>query len=132
MLHKFILSRFLSLDPSSEELWTQKLKFHLVRTQSLNVFPLKPGTGQYIPYMLRLLPGIFSLLISTLPVHSPAFFSKTSPDSFVPVQARRIKLVTLLDAGSRVQCPRNINRLGEKKPMTFGIMTCEVNNFETE
>ena len=30
------------------ELRTQKVKSHLVRTQSLNVFPLKPGVGQYI------------------------------------------------------------------------------------
>ena len=33
--------------PHSGELRTQKLKFHLVRTQSLNVLPLKPGVGQY-------------------------------------------------------------------------------------
>ena len=33
---------------SSGELRTQKLKSHLVRTQSLNVLPLKPGVGQYI------------------------------------------------------------------------------------
>ena len=26
----------------------QKLKSHLVRTQSLNVLPLKPGVGQYV------------------------------------------------------------------------------------
>ena len=32
----------------SGELRTQKLKFHLVRTQSLNVLLLKPGVGQYI------------------------------------------------------------------------------------
>ena len=32
---------------------------------------------------LRLRPGISSLLISTLPVHSPAFFPKTSPDFFM-------------------------------------------------
>ena len=32
----------------SGELWTQKLKSHLVRTQSLNVLPLKPGVGHYI------------------------------------------------------------------------------------
>ena len=30
------------------ELRTQKLKSHLVRTQSLNVLPFKPGVGQYI------------------------------------------------------------------------------------
>ena len=33
--------------PRSGELRTQKLKSHLVRTQSLNVLPLKPGVGQY-------------------------------------------------------------------------------------
>ena len=32
----------------SGELRTQKLKSHLVRTQSLNVLALKPGLGQYI------------------------------------------------------------------------------------
>ena len=32
----------------SGELRTQKLNFRLVRTQSLNVLPLKPGVGQYI------------------------------------------------------------------------------------
>ena len=34
--------------PRSGELRTQKLKSHLVRTQSLNVLPVKPGVGQYI------------------------------------------------------------------------------------
>ena len=34
--------------PRSGELRTQKLKSHLVRKQSLNVLPLKPGVGQYI------------------------------------------------------------------------------------
>ena len=33
--------------PRSGELRTRKLKSHLVRTQSLNVLPLKPGGGQY-------------------------------------------------------------------------------------
>ena len=32
-----------------------------------------------LPYMLRSLPGISSLLISNLPVHSPAFFPKPLP-----------------------------------------------------
>ena len=32
----------------SRELRTQKLKSQLVRTQSLNLLPLKPGVGQYI------------------------------------------------------------------------------------
>ena len=34
--------------PRSGELRSQKLKSHLVRTQSLIVLPLKPGVGQYI------------------------------------------------------------------------------------
>ena len=34
--------------PRRGELRTQKLKSDLVRTQSLNVLPLKPGVGQYI------------------------------------------------------------------------------------
>ena len=34
--------------PLSGELWMQKLKSHLVRTQSLNILPLKPGVGRYI------------------------------------------------------------------------------------
>ena len=34
--------------PRSGELRMQKLNSHLVRTQSLNILPLKPGVGQYI------------------------------------------------------------------------------------
>ena len=34
--------------PRSRELRTQKLKSHLLRTQSSHVLPLKPGVGQYI------------------------------------------------------------------------------------
>ena len=53
---------------------------HLVRTQSLNVLPLKPGVGQYIAIHATLTSRDFSsLLISTLPVHSPAFIPKPFP-----------------------------------------------------
>ena len=58
----------------SGELRTQKLKSHLVRTQSFNVLPLKPGVGQYIAIHATLTTRNF-VLISTLPVHLPAFFS---------------------------------------------------------
>ena len=34
--------------PRSGELRTQKLKSHLLRTQSFKVFPSEPGVGQYI------------------------------------------------------------------------------------
>ena len=63
--------------PRSGELRTQKLKSHLERTHSLNILLLKPRVGQYIAIhamFTAIVPGISSLLISTLPVHSPAFF----------------------------------------------------------
>ena len=64
---------------------------------SSKVLPFQPGAGLYIAMMLRLLPGISSLLIFTLPVRSPAFFPKPLPGfscvscvSCVPVWACRI------------------------------------------
>ena len=40
---------FLSLQfPRSGDLWMQKLKSHLMRTQSLKVLPLQAGVGQYV------------------------------------------------------------------------------------
>ena len=51
-----------------------ELKSHLVRTQSLNAVSIEL-------YLLRLLSGISSLLISTLPVHLSAFFPKPLPIS---------------------------------------------------
>ena len=60
----------------------QKLVSHQVRTQSLNVLPLKPGVGQYIAIHATLTAKDF-FLISTLPVHSLAFFSKPSPNFFL-------------------------------------------------
>ena len=58
----------------SGELRTQKSKPHLVRTQSFNVFPLKPGVGQYIAIHATLTARNFFLAYFYLPVHSPAFF----------------------------------------------------------
>ena len=60
--------------PHSGELRTQKLKSHLVRTQSLNVLPLKPGVGQYIAIHAKLTASDFFLAYFYLPVHSLAFF----------------------------------------------------------
>ena len=49
MSSKFIYYHiFITTITRSGELRTQKLKSHLVRTQSLNVPPLKPGVGQNI------------------------------------------------------------------------------------
>ena len=64
---------------SSGELRTQKLKSHLVRTQSLNVLPLKHGVGQYIAMHAALTARDFFLAYFYLPVHSPAFFPKPLP-----------------------------------------------------
>ena len=47
--------------PHSRELQTQKLKSHLMRTQSLNVLPSKPGVGQYIAIHATLTAGDFFL-----------------------------------------------------------------------
>ena len=65
-------------DPRSGELRTQKLKSYLVRTQSLNVLNLKPGVGRYVAIHTTLNARDF-LLISTLPIHSLAFFPKPLP-----------------------------------------------------
>ena len=67
----------LLLYPRSGELRTQKLKSHLVRTQSLNVLSFKPGVGQYIAIRTTLTVRDF-FLISPSSVHSSAFF----PDLF--------------------------------------------------
>ena len=72
------------LCPRSGELRTQKLKSYLVRTQSLNVLPLKPGVGQYIA-----IPATLTARDFFLAYFYPAapftciFFSKTSPDFFI-------------------------------------------------
>ena len=64
----FVLSRLVPL-------WgAANAESHLMRTQSLKVLPLKPGVGQYIAMHATLTARNFSLLISPLPVHSPAFF----------------------------------------------------------
>ena len=50
------------------------LKSHLVRTQSLNVLPLKPGVGQYIAIHTTLTVGDFFLAYLYPSAHLLAFF----------------------------------------------------------
>ena len=64
--------------PRSGELRAQKLKPYLVRTQSLNVLPLKPGVSRYIAIHATLTAGIYSLPVPALLVHSSAFFQNFS------------------------------------------------------
>ena len=72
----------LSTRPRSGELRTQKLKSHLVRTQSLNVLPLKPGVGQYIAIHARL-TARDSFPANFYPSDpSTCIFSETSSDLF--------------------------------------------------
>ena len=66
--------------PLSGELRTQKLKSHLVRTQSLNVLPLKPGVGQYIATHATLTAKDFFLAYFYTSDPFTCVFSKTSPD----------------------------------------------------
>ena len=101
----------------SGELRTQKLKSHLVRTQSLNVLPLKPGIGQYIAIHATLTARDFFFAYFYPSGPFTCIFPKPLPIS--PVLAvvntwflcRPAEQVTLLDAGSRVECPQNVNRL---------------------
>ena len=66
--------------PRSGELRTQKSKSHLVRTQSLNVLPLKPGVGQYIAIHATLTARDFFLAYFYISGPFTCIFSKTSPD----------------------------------------------------
>ena len=69
-----------SFVPRSGELRTQKLKSHLVRTQSLNVLPVKPGVGQYIAMHATLTARDFFLAyFYPSGPFADIFFSKTSP-----------------------------------------------------
>ena len=58
-------------------LQTQKLKIHLLRSQSSKVLPLKPGVGQYIAIHATLTTRDFVLTNFCRPVHLPAYCSKT-------------------------------------------------------
>ena len=66
--------------PHSGELRTQKLKSHLMRTQSLNVLPLKPGVGQYISIHATLTARDFFRACFYTSDPFTCIFSKTSPD----------------------------------------------------
>ena len=69
--------------PRSGELRTQKLKSHLVRTQSLNVLLFKPGVGQYIAIHATLTTRDFFLAYFYPSSPFTCIFSKTSPNFFL-------------------------------------------------
>ena len=84
---KFTSGMSLCFRHRSGELRTQKLKPHLVRTQSLKVLPLKPGESQYIAIHATLTARDFFLPYFYPSGPFTCFFSKTSPDFFFPVLA---------------------------------------------
>ena len=127
--------------PRSGELRTQKLKSHLVRTQSLNVLPFKPGVGQYIAIHATLTARNFFL----------AYFYPSSPFTCIFFQnLSRFFLVLALantgfcvgpqnkkghPAGCRFPCwvPAEYKwAKKKKKKKTYGMMTCEIYILEIE
>ena len=80
-LHSFIA--LVPHTPRSGELRTQKLKSHLMRTQSLNVLPLKPGVGQYMAIHATLTARDFFLAYFYLSSPFTCIFSKMSDFSCV-------------------------------------------------
>ena len=107
------------MGPRRGELRTQKLKSRLRRTQSLKVLPLKPGVGQYIAIRAALTARDVFLAIIYPSGPFTCIFPQNFSQSF-PVLAAAYagscvgpqnKNVTLLDAGSLVECPWNRNRL---------------------
>ena len=85
-VEKYSHVRHVLVVPCSVELRTQKLESHLMRTQSLNVLPLKPGVGQYIAIHSTLTARDFFLAYFYPSGPFTCIFSKTSPD-FFPVLA---------------------------------------------
>ena len=86
--------------PRSGELRTQKLKSHLMKTQSLNVLPFKPGVGQYIAIHATLTAREFFL----------AYFYPSSPVTCIFYKPLRLFLCWLwLTHGS---CVGPQNKIG--------------------
>ena len=81
--HRYVSSGTLSFFPRIGELRMQKFKSHLVRTQSLNVLPFKPGVGQYIAIHATLTARAFFLAFFYPSSPFTCIFSKTSPIFFL-------------------------------------------------
>ena len=94
--------------PRSGELRTQKLKSHLVRTQSLNVLPFKPGVGQYIAIYATLTAREFFL----------AYFYPSSPFTCIFFQnlSRFFPVLALANTGS---CVGPQNKIGHPAGCRF-------------
>ena len=78
-----VLSQELDLVPRRVELLMQKLKSILLRTQSLKMFPLKPGVGQYTTTHATLTARDFFLAYFYRSGPFICIFSKTFPKLFL-------------------------------------------------
>ena len=78
-----VILHSISEGPQSGELRTQKLKSHLVRTQSLNVDPLKPVVGQCIAMHATLTAWDFFLANFYSSDPFTRIFCKASPKFFL-------------------------------------------------
>ena len=81
MFHCHIGSK-MSRFPRRGELRTQKLRSHLLRTQSSKILPLKPGVGQHIATHATLTAGNFILANFYPPGPFTCIFPKTSFERF--------------------------------------------------
>ena len=80
LLLSYRLSFFLSFFPPQCGAADAEIKVPSGENTDLNVLPLKHGVGQYIAiHATRTARDFSSLLISTLPVRSPAFYPKPLP-----------------------------------------------------
>ena len=76
---EYVFSSLLRLLLRNGELLTQKLKSHLLRTQSLKVVPLKPGVGKYIATHATLTARDFFLAYFYPPGPFTCIFQKRLP-----------------------------------------------------
>ena len=122
----------------SGELRTQILKSHLVRTQSLNVLPLKPGVSQYIAIHATLTARDFFLAYFYTSGPFTCIFSKTSPDfSLFWLWLTHGSCVGPQNkighpAGCRFPCWVPAVYKKAKKTWFCGMITCEMTNLEIE
>ena len=128
-----------SLVPRSGELRTQKLKSHLVRTQSLNVLPLKPGVGQYIAIHATLTARDFFFAYFYPSSPFTCIFSPKLLPVFFPVLAVvNTWFLCMLAEYNRSPCWMQVPVLSARgtwiglKNMTCGMMTSEMNDLEIE
>ena len=111
--------------PPQWEAADAEIKVPFGENTELKRYPFKAWSRsvQLYPYMLRLLPGISSSLISTLLVHLPAFFAKPLPiSSVLPLQnlSRFLQWCLWLTLGS---CVDPQNKIGHPAGRRFPVLS---------